>query len=1104
MKSMSYLASGMFPALVCLLLIFPQGPLAQPIPLPEPFSKAPKEANTGLYIVQFSDPPLASYGGGVAGLSPTTPEAVGAKRLNVENPAGKAYSNYLARKREEFMQKMTGPLRKTLSPQRVYTAAFNGMAVELSAEEARIAASLPGVENVVKDSSQSLQTDTAPRWIGADTVWDGLSAKGEGIVIGIIDSGINPANPSFADVGDDGYDHVNPRGVFYGVCDSSDPDYAPGFCSDKLIGAYDFTPAVEGNPATPLDASGHGSHTASTAAGNVVQPATLAPPTITFDRNISGVAPHANIVSYRACYPESVGKCPVSALLASIDQAVIDGVDVINYSIGGDPKDPWTAPEAQAFLAARQAGIVVVVSAGNNGPDPQTQGSPAEAPWLISVGASTHDRDFKNSLVDFSNSGGPSLDDIKGQGVTSDYGPAPIVYAGDPPYSDPLCGEAKPGTWTNGEIVVCDRGEFGRVEKGKNVLDSGAGGYVLANDEPSAASVNADGHELPAVHVSFGDGVALKAWLDASTDPMATISGATVEAGVGDVMASFSSRGPNSQVGDIVKPDVTAPGMNILAAGGTDTDEPYGVEVWEMMSGTSMSSPVVAGAAALLKELHPDWSPAEIQSALMTTSRSGGVVKEDGATDADPFERGAGSVDASAAANAGFVLDETYEDYVAANPSNGGDPAALNIPSFGKETAIVDQSWSRTLKSTQDTTVQWDVSVVNPPGVVLSASPSSFNLGGGASRAVSVIADLASAEFDTWLFGEVLFEPATAEIPTARMPVAIKSVRSNLPDRLVISSLETSGVRVIEDVKAIEITQLQADSYGLVQGTLYSENIVQDPTPSSLTNPWPPDPAVDGVFKTGYITVGANAERLVAEIIQTTSPNINMYVYYYGTQSWVCNAYSAGSEEYCDIRAPEAGNYLVVVQNYEATDPSGKTADDVDFAVAVVPADDSQNLEVGISGGTTAMAAGQLFDLELAWSTSGPDTHWYGATDLGTDPGSAGNLGTMAIDLYVGCTNGDVKISGTGAIYPGPLQDVYENDAEDGDILLLHASNWSERKFVENVNFNREDNISIRLEGGYDCQYTTNLSDMTYINGSLTVSRGSVVVESVGIASAGR
>ncbi len=379
-------------------------------------------------------------------------------------------------------------ISEQLKPPFTYTTAFNGIAVELSAKQARIVAAVPGVVDVRPDFTRFLQTDAGPGWIGADTVWNSLSTKGEGIVIGVIDTGINPANPSFVDPGADGYDHANLRGVFYGICNSSDPKYDSGFCNDKLIGAYDFTSALTGNPATSLDVNGHGSHTASTVDGNFVTPATVIAPPTTIDRDISGVAPHANIISYRACYSDSVGGCPGSVLVASIDQAVQDGVDVINYSIGGGSSDPWLDYDAQAFLAARQAGVVVVTSAGNNGPSSETAGSPGDAPWLIAVGASTHGRAFENSLIGLTNTSSLPLGDIQGQGITDGYGPKPIVYAGDPPYSDRLCGKVAPGTWTNGEIVVCDRGTYGRVEKGENVLARGAGGYVLANDSANASS----------------------------------------------------------------------------------------------------------------------------------------------------------------------------------------------------------------------------------------------------------------------------------------------------------------------------------------------------------------------------------------------------------------------------------------------------------------------------------------------------------------------------------------------------------------------------------------------------------------------------------------
>lgn len=441
-----------------------------------------------------------------------------------------------------------------------YNVVLNGLAANLTAQEAAAIASLPGVTRVEPDRDRFLLTDAGPAWMGANGIWDGSSTgglpgtRGEGVVVGIIDTGVNHDHPSFAEVGQgDGYVHTNPRGRFFGACD---PVTGAPFCNEKLIGFFDFTGT------SPEDTNGHGSHTASTTAGNVLD-AELVAPTITINRRISGVAPHANIISYKVC----ITSCPISAILAAINQATLDVVDVVNFSIGGDSSDPWNDLDSQAFLNARNAGVFASVSAGNSGPGAATIGSPADAPWVHTVGASTHDRKFTNVLQNLSGGGTPSPGDIAGRSVTSGYGPAAIVFAGD--FGDPLCQTPfVPGTWNNGEIVICDRGVNPRVEKASNVATGGAGGFVLANEEASGDSTVADAYVIPGVNITYNDGLLLKAWVDSGAGHTASISGTqfNVASANGDVMAAFSSRGPNPATGELLKPDVTAPGVDILAA----------------------------------------------------------------------------------------------------------------------------------------------------------------------------------------------------------------------------------------------------------------------------------------------------------------------------------------------------------------------------------------------------------------------------------------------------------------------------------------------------------------------------------------------------------
>ncbi|MCB8926296.1 MAG: S8 family serine peptidase [Ardenticatenaceae bacterium] len=951
-----------------------------------------------LYLIRLKDEPIATYKGGVAGLEATSPEGSRINRLDMESPAVLSYGNYLLSKQADFISEAAQVLDRDIEPAYQYSVANNGLAIMMTPEEAAAVSKLPGVIFVQRDFERQLQTDNGPAWVGAPGLWDGSNTGGipgtygEGMIVGVIDTGINPLNPSFADVGGDSYDHTNPFGAgnYVGVCDSNDPSYDPTFpCNDKLIGARGY---ISVNGGDPTDYDGHGSHTASTAAGNFVE-ATVTAPTLTVNRNISGVAPHANIIAYAAC-------CTASALSAAIDDAIADGVDVINYSIGSDAaSDLWNDFDSVGFLNAREAGIFVATSAGNNGPGAETVGSPADAPWLTSVGNSTHDRVWLNSVTNMSGGDTTPPADITGKGFTSGFGPATIVYAGDYASTETdtpeLCGVGAIGDnnspWPvgtfNGEIVVCDRGTFGRVEKGANVLAAGAGGYILINDAASGNALVGDAHVLPGVHISYADGLVLKAWLASGTGHTATIAGATLneDAGNADIMSSSSSRGANRALPDIISPNVTAPGTDILAAYGTG-----GAIEWDMISGTSMASPHVAGAGALLMSLHPDWTPAEIQSALMTTGVTD-MLKEDGTTPADPFDYGGGRINLNVAALAGLVLDESIINYQNANPANGGDAKTLNIASFGNAQCLLECSWTRTVRSTQAASVTWTASVAGPMG--LTVTPASFVLGPGETQEIVVTADVSALPAGDWVFGEVTLEPSVAGIPTAGFPVAVIPTTGIIPTSVEIDTRRNAGSFLIEDMQSMEITELTTQSFGLTQADLTDFALYQDPTNDISAGEF-----FDDLSQVFWMTVEVPADSmaLIAEIADTTSPDVDMAVGTGSTPSaatQVCQSASNGSSEFCSVADPAAGTWWVLVMNWEE---SVNAPDDVTLATAVVPYSDAGNMSFE---GPTSVPQLDPFSLRLFWDT--PEMvagdRWYGAFTLGSDAGNPGNIGMIPV-----------------------------------------------------------------------------------------------------------
>ena len=321
----------------------------------------------------------------------------------------------------------------------------------------------------------------------------------------------------------------------------------------------------------------------------------------------------------------------------------------------------------------------------------------------------------------------------------------------------------------NGEIVICDRGQNARVDKGANVQSGGAGGLILVNSIVEGDALVSDDHYLPAVHISYSNGVTLKAWvLDGGPNHLGTIRGTLFETNpaLGDHIGDFSSRGPNRAARDILKPNISAPGVSVLAAVGIGDPNP---PEWTFYDGTSMASPHGAGSAALLKALHPTWTPDEIQSALMLTAWQD-MVDYDGSP-TDPFDMGSGRIDLTLASKSGLVMNETKANYEAANPATGGNPSTLNIPSLGKGACYQTCSWTRTFRSTLGTSMTWTIDLSAQGGMDLTVSPTSFTIPAGGSQTITVNADVRRVTPNTWGFGEVRLVPNDPAVPAAHLPV---------------------------------------------------------------------------------------------------------------------------------------------------------------------------------------------------------------------------------------------------------------------------------------------------------------------------------------------
>lgn len=728
------------------------------------------------YLVRFEAPSLvaAAREGRLAG-------AGAGKRLDVHAAASLAYLDGLRAAQQAFLQQASAALGRSLASvgaQFEFRHAYNGMVVRVTAAEARTLAALPGVAAVRAARSVPVATDRGPQLIGAPNVWNGTldgvadrifgdgfdgpatqPNRGEGIVAGIVDTGLNFAGPSFAATSGD-YQHVNPLGAghYLGLCGPlPSPDWTPQ-CNDKVIGAYDFVsefmpdvlvddPGATNGPG-PVDENGHGSHTASTVAGNPVVAQVPGGPKLP----ITGVAPRANLIVYNACYTtgDGRGSCLYPSLVAAVNQAVADGiVDVLNYSIAGG-EDPWNEEPSQAFLDAVDAGIFVAASAGNSGPSAGSTGH-AE-PWAATVAASTHGRGaFVNMLrVTGPSPVPPALEAIPMTIPTSAI-PLTGAVAGPLAYNavDPLqCSPAAAGSYT-GKIVMIRRGTCTFVAKVQNAEAGGAAAVVMFNNVAGDINPNVAGATIPVAVVPLAQAESIAAfYADAGSADVRLDYPSEATTAAPDQIANFSSRGPTAF--SLLKPDIAAPGSNILAAYSGEANS-FGV-----ISGTSMASPHVAGAAALVRKAHPDWTPAEVKSALMLTSKNEGIVTLPGATPSTAFEMGAGRVRADAAIGAGLVMNETSYRYLRADPARGGDPASLNVPSLGADSCVGRCTFTRTFRNPGGATRSWNVSL---DGIAGTVEPGNLTLAPGASGSVSFTLDVDGLDQGAYAFGEVGLTP---------------------------------------------------------------------------------------------------------------------------------------------------------------------------------------------------------------------------------------------------------------------------------------------------------------------------------------------------------
>ncbi|SEH00223.1 PA domain-containing protein [Nonomuraea solani] len=715
-------------------------------------------------VVKLDYDSLAAYQGGLPGLPATSPAVTG-RALDTRSPEARRYGRHIKQIEDAFVAELAGKVPGAVVGQRISTV-YGGIALRIPGNKVAEVLRLPGAVAVQEDRPQRLLTDSSPRFIGAPTLYGrlgGSDTAGKGVIVGVLDSGAWPEHPSFANR--PGLPAPGPtKDGTPRVCDFGDnpltPASDPFTCTNKLVGGQPFLETYnevfggEVYPDSARDSNGHGTHTASTSAGGPVADAN---PLGIGRGPIHGIAPGAGVSVYKVCGAQG---CFPSDSAQAVARAILDGVRVVNFSISGG-SDPYSDPVELAFLDAYAAGVLVSASAGNSGPGAGT--TDHRSPWVTTVAASSQARTFQSTITLSSVTGTAT---IKGASITAGLpSPLPVVPASAPPYNNAACTvPAPPGIFT-GKIVACERTP-NRVLKSFNVRQGGAAGMILYNS--FAFDVFTDAHWIPSVHLDKPETDTLMAFLASNPGATASFTQGTKAAWQGDVITHFSSRGPG---GDFLKPDVTAPGQHIMA-GMTPTPEsplegPPG-NLYQVISGTSMSAPHVTGSAALLFALHPTWTPGQVKSALETTAKTT-VTKQDRTTPADPFDMGGGRIDLTKAGDPGLTLDESAADFVAsaADPLNRID---LNLPSVNAPTMPGIITAKRTVTNTTGSRLTFTATATAASGAAITVLPPLFSVAAGRSADLSVV--ITAPELpDGQYFGQVNLKqvggPRALHLPVA-------------------------------------------------------------------------------------------------------------------------------------------------------------------------------------------------------------------------------------------------------------------------------------------------------------------------------------------------
>lgn len=771
-----------------------------------------KDGKVGI-IVLLNNEPLATYQGGVENLRATMPAITGTEKLDVNSTDSKLYLDYLEKVQKDFTVELAD-VAPSAKVEYSFKVAMNALSLKIDEKELPSLLKMNQVVQVYPDQIREVQMDASLDLVNAPVIWEALGGRdlaGEGIKIAVVDTGLRFKNPMFSNPSDVfempfGY----PRG--YCLDDPLDPNV---FCNGKVISArYFLDPALAihvDEVESPLDINGHGSHTAGTSGGNrvVVAEGDLVPA----DTEISGVAPGAYLMIYKGLFENAAGDNGTGTdtmLSAALEAALMDGADVINNSwgggAGGDPNASVYKPLIDSITAA---GTLVVFSAGNDGPDSNTIGCPGCVESTLAVAASSTERIVANNVAITAPTPVPtelvSIAGLQGSGpqLKNDLS-GPIKFDEINPLG---CTAFTAGTFTD-SIALISRGTCNFSVKVANAQAAGAIGVIVYSNTGGPPSVMGylEATLIPSLMVSMDDGLALRDYIVANPTSTTVMidsdSSFFMNPAWEDILAGFSSVGPNGDP-NVLKPDMTAPGVNILSAfspamtSGTDP-------LYAFLGGTSMAAPHVTGAAALIRQMYPELSPTEVKT-LLTSTADPTVLKPDGLTPANAFNMGSGRLDLETAMSGGLVFSK---------------------PSFANGTCVLNCGWTNTIKNIGDVETTWTASVTADTGLDVVVLPESVTLGANNQTSFNVQADVSTLTPGTWYFATITWTDDSGMYSPATLQVVVRPAASTNPLMLSKSVDKTSA-------KPGEVLNysIKLSNFNTNKTTFF----VRDPLPNNLT-----------------------------------------------------------------------------------------------------------------------------------------------------------------------------------------------------------------------------------------------------------------------------